>query len=90
MVAGEVADLNRAKLEVDRTNCVTGRDVYPASPKSASSAEQFIGADGRLLCSAVTMGARSQADIDLIDRLEQFGNHVVWRSRSRMIFWMLR
>lgn len=80
MVAGQVADLEAERqLESDRSVYATPSDVFPANPKSALTQLEAIHRrkTGRLLCSAVTLGARiAQADADLIDRLEQFGKHV--------------
>lgn len=80
MVAGQVADLEaERKLTGELTSDLAQCDIFPASSKSALAQLEAIHRrkTGRLLCSAVTMGARiAQADVDLIDRLEQFGNNV--------------
>jgi len=69
MVGGQVADLE-------------GEQTLPTlSDNPVAALSQLEGIHkrktGRLLSSAVTLGARvAQADLDLIARLKQFGNHV--------------
>ena len=80
MVAGQVADLEaEQKREGDLSSHATRGDILSVDPKAALDQLEAIHRrkTGRLLCSAVTLGARiAQADIDLMDRLEQFGKHV--------------
>lgn len=79
MVAGQVADLEaEQKRDGDRSEA-TRSDVVNGDSKKALNQLEAIHRrkTGRLLCSAVTLGARiAQADSILIDRLERFGKHV--------------
>ena len=82
MVGGQVADLE-AEQQLEK------QDQMESNP-SSSSADSTIAhlnlaqlqaihqrKTGRLLCSAVTLGARvAQADPDSISRLQEFGKHV--------------
>lgn len=78
MVGGQVADLE-AEQKLQQT--VANGDHCSNGSDSAAALSQLEGIHrrktGRLLSSAVTLGARvAQADANLIDRLEQFGNRV--------------
>jgi len=86
MVAGQVADLE-AEIKAGNSK---GADETSATSKTPSSEAVESGTSklsqleaihrrktGRLLCSAVTMGARiAQTDQSSLNRLEQFGNRV--------------
>jgi geranylgeranyl diphosphate synthase type II len=78
MVAGQVADLEaEQKRDGDRSEAT--RNGFNADCKTALNQLEAIHRrkTGRLLCSAVTLGARiAQADSILLDRLERFGKHV--------------
>lgn len=80
MVAGQVADLEAEQESCnDGCNGSAGNNGHHRDSKAALSQLEGIHRrkTGRLLCSAVTMGARiAQADPDLIERLTQFGRNV--------------
>ena len=78
MVAGQVADLEAEQRDQNQTNVGQSDD---RTNDNAGKLVQLEGIHrrktGRLLCSAVTLGARvAQADTDSLKRLESFGNHV--------------
>lgn len=74
MVGGQVAD-----LEAEKSLEAGGFDSATSNPELNLAKLEGIHRrkTGRLLCSAVTMGARiAQADADALSRLEGFGKHV--------------
>jgi geranylgeranyl diphosphate synthase, type II len=87
MVAGQVADIQAEERGEERGTSGKGSESAAASgrpstvgpqPSALSQLEAIHRRKtGRLLTSAVTLGARvAQADPNLIDRLEQFGKRV--------------
>lgn len=80
MVGGQVADLEAEQTtENDKSDRGIPNDSVPVDPRTALAQLEGIHRrkTGRLLCSAVTMGARiAQVDKDLIKQLEQFGKRV--------------
>jgi geranylgeranyl diphosphate synthase type II len=80
MVAGQVADVEAEQMSSrDERNGFAGTDDSYGDAESALTQLEGIHRrkTGRLLCSAVTMGARiAQANSDLIERLTHFGKNV--------------
>ncbi len=80
MVGGQVADLEAEKqLEHRYSSQTTSCDVARTGAEQSLIQLEAIHRrkTGRLLCSAVTLGARvAQADTNLVDRLQEFGKHV--------------
>ena len=83
MVGGQVADLEAEKRLEHRYSSQTTHDTHDDVGQTDSGQSLFQleaihrRKTGRLLCSAVTLGARvAQADTTLVQRLQEFGKHV--------------
>ena len=78
MVGGQVADIEAENSENSSTNAgKTVQDLADSNAKLCQLEAIHRRKTGRLLTSAVTLGARvAQADVNLIDRLEEFGKRV--------------
>ncbi len=91
MVAGQVADIEGESRDECRETRASSKDEPPAATPSGSQLSTLNSRlsalaqlesihrrkTGRLLCSAVTLGARvAQADAKLVNRLEEFGKRV--------------
>ena len=80
MVGGQVADLEaeQSMALVDSADSLANQSLSSSAEENLSKLEGIHRRKtGRLLCSAVTMGARiAQADADSLSRLEGFGKRV--------------
>lgn len=78
MVGGQVADLEAEKAQKAEASTVNKGEEHSDAATMLSQLEGIHRRKtGRLLASAVTLGARvAQANEDLIERLEQFGKRV--------------
>lgn len=91
MVAGQVADIEGETRDESRESRTSSEDESPrassSGPKLSTHSSRLSALaqleaihrrkTGRLLCSAVTLGARvAQADPKLVNRLEEFGKRV--------------